>query len=346
MHAVRNETQSLYQVLDVPRDATTVEIERAYRRIKGRLQQETTPPDQRLRVMIEHAHDVLTDPARRDAYDREWHSPAAQMRRARRSPVAIGAIVAAVACVSAAAWMALREEAPAEQTRPRKEVQSSVSMAVGRVSRIDMNGQDAPLGIAFAIAEGTLVTSCEGLSPKAQAVVHFGKRAAPVNVGASDEATGLCTLTGSNVGSWPLGVSSAAPVQGTSAYAIAMARDNEPKLVDSRIRKSAPGAVRVVEAEPAPPTDALGAPLLDRNGRVLGAAARIEGKVAYLSVPPSFFPKALPAPRPAEPEPKPDAPPAAEPAPPPPVPGVKISPERRERLEKAFHPPPNVPSDL
>jgi hypothetical protein len=349
MHAVRNETQSLYRVLDVPKDASPQEIERAYRRIKARMQQETTPPDPRLRILIEHAHDVLTDAARRGAYDRQWDSPAAQAKRVARSPAALAAIVAAVASVSAAAWLALRDEAPSGEARPRKDVQGTVSMAVGRVSRIDLNGHDALLGVAFAIADGTLVTSCEGLKPDAQVLVHFGKRAAPVSVSATDEATGLCTLSGSNVGSWPLTLASAPPHPGQPVYGIAVARDFEPKLVDGKVRTVPGGILRAIEAEPAPPAEALGAPLLDRNnGHVIGAAARVEGKVGYVAIPRALVPKPTVSPaaaRPAEPQPQthPAETDAAQPVPPP---AANISPERRERLEKAFRPPPTVPADL
>lgn len=353
---MRNEPQSLYQILRVPRDARPEEIERAYRRIKHELGKETTPPDPRLRVMIEHAHDVLGDPVRREAYDREWDAPTAQIRRARRSPAAIAAMLVALAAVGVAIWLATRGPAVAAHVaRPKQEVQDAVSMAVGRVTRIDLSGHEAPLGIAFAIAEATLVTSCEGLSPDAEVTVHFGKRAAPVRVTAHDDATHLCKLTGATVGSWPLPLSHQEPSYGQLAYAIAMGANNEPRLRDATVKRAVQaGSVRAYEAQSAPDGRDLGAPILDAEGRVVGAASRLGNAIVYAPVPASYLPEVIPAtrsapePRPAEPDEATEPPPSGEV-----VPGMphsnlspNISPERRKRLEKAFRPPPTVPKDL
>lgn len=352
MARVRNEPQSLYQVLRISKDARPEEIERAYQRIKRELNRETTPPDPRLRVMVEHAHDVLTDPVRREAYDREWYAPKAQIRRARRSSATMVATLAAVVSVGIAIWMTTREPAEASRAvRPKAEIQEAVSMAVGRVTRIDMSGVQQPLGVAFAIAEGTLVTSCEGLTPNAEVMVHFGKRVAPVRVTSFDEATHLCKLTGATVGSWPLPLSHQYPAHGQLVYVPALGANNEPRLRDGAFDKAVQlGEVRAYQAAAAQDVRDLGTPLLDIEGRVVGAASRLGGQVVYAPVPKSYLPEVIPVQR-SEPEPQPaereenDAePPSGEPAPG--VPGPNISPERRKRLEKAFRPPPTVPKDL
>ena len=352
MARVRNEPQSLYQVLRISKDARPDEIERAYQRIKRELNRETTPPDPRLRVMIEHAHDVLTDPARREAYDREWYAPRAQIQRARRSPVTMAATLAALASVGIAIWMTTREPAEASHAvRPKAEIQEAVSMAVGRVTRIDMSGVQQPLGVAFAIAEGTLVTSCEGLTPDAVVMVHFGKRAAPVRVTSLDEVTRLCKLTGATVGSWPLPLSPRYPSRGQPMFVPVVGPNNEPRLRDASFRTAVQlGDVHAFQADAAPDVRDLGTPLLDADGRVVGAASRLGGQIAYAPVPKSYLPELIPVQR-SEPEPQPvereendAAPQSGEPVPG--VPGPNISPERRKRLEKAFRPPPTVPKDL
>jgi len=59
----------LYECLDVPRDADAAGIHRAYRRAAKR-----SHPDaggsQKAFAMVKHARDVLTDPRRRERYDR------------------------------------------------------------------------------------------------------------------------------------------------------------------------------------------------------------------------------------------------------------------------------------
>ena len=349
---MRNEPQSLYQVLRVSKDARPDEIERAYQRIKRELNRETTPPDPRLRVMIEHAHDTLMDPVRRETYDREWYAPKAQIQRARRSPVALVATLAAVVSVGAATWMYTREPAQAaREWRPKQEIQEAVSMAVGRVSRIDMSGTQQPLGVAFAIAEGTLVTSCEGLTPNAEVMVHFGKRVAPVRVTSFDEATHLCKLTGATVGSWPLPLSHQYPSQGQPMYVPVLGANNEPRVRDASFKTAVQlGEVHAFQADAMPDARDLGTPLLDAEGRVVGAASRLAGKIAYAPVPKSYLPEVIPVersapePQPADHEESAPEPPSGEPVPG--MPGPNISPERRQRLEKAFRPPPTVPKDL
>lgn len=349
---MRHEPQSLYQILRVSKDAKPEDIERAYRHIKREMNRETTPPDTRLRVMLEHAHDVLMDPARREAYDREWFAPKAQIERARRSRATMLATLVAVVSVGVAAWVATREPAEAARVvRPRKEVQDEVSMAVGRVTRIDLSGNEAALGVAFAIAERTLVTSCEGLMPEAEVTVHFGKRTAPVRVTSLDEATRLCKLTGGTVGSWPLRLAHQRASSGQPAYTTVVGPNNEPQLRDGSVNRTVQaGAIAAYDANPPPAPRDLGAPLLDSEGRVLGAASRLGGSIVYVPVPNSYLPEVIPTvrsapePRPAQPDDKADESASGEPIPAPP--GPKISPERRKRLEKAFRPPITVPSDL
>lgn len=59
----------LYRLLGVPRDATTTEIDDAYLGLAGAVDIDTYE-GRHLRMLLEHAHKVLTDPVRRAAYDR------------------------------------------------------------------------------------------------------------------------------------------------------------------------------------------------------------------------------------------------------------------------------------
>jgi hypothetical protein len=102
----------------------------------------------------------------------------------------------------------------------------------------------------------------------------------------------------------------------------------------------------VVEASLAVPPGSSGRPLHDVDGRGIAVAmATQDGQAENVGVPGDWIEAAKPkavAPKPAE------AAPAEKP--PKPAPEFRspheITPERRERLEKAFRPPPTIPDDL
>lgn len=322
MHGVRNEPRSLYEILGVEPDATPQQIERAYQRFKREQQRETTPPDQRLRVMIEHAHDVLMDPARREQYDNDSGARTPAIVR-KLTPARIAALLTVLAAAGGLAWgVFLRDDTPAL----KQDVSDAVAMAVGRVVRIEPSGARTPLGLAFAIAEGTLVTSCEGITPAAELLVDFGKRGAPVRATGIDAPTQLCKLGGNAVGSWPLTVSSAAPQPGQTVYVVGMTGAS-PQVKQGTFGRLPPRG------------DALGAPVLDTEGHVVAAASRVDGSLVYVPVPRSWLAAETAIHSPAATPPKLRTVESPSLAP-------DMSPARRERLEKAFRPPIEVPPDL
>jgi DnaJ-like protein/trypsin-like peptidase len=289
--ASRNE--SLYEVLGVSREASVADIDRAYRRIVAELQRETTPPDPRRRVLVGHAHDTLMDPVRREAYDRDRRGPQAAMDRARRSPALMAGIAIAVLATGAGAWALLGKDSRPGAAVPRAEIENAVTRAVGRVQRTELSGTTTPLGLAFAIDAGALVTSCAGLSPDAALGVRYGSRVVPVHVVASD-ARGLCRLAGADAGSWQLPVAYFDPAAGDAAYVVRLDANGQAMLTEARVRSiQRKGEVRVFDAAPAPAATDLGAPLLDLEGRVVAAASGTAR--SYVSLPTGWKADSRPA---------------------------------------------------
>lgn len=82
-------SQDHYAVLGVPRDATTSEIRRAYRRLARRYHPDAHPADACAAgrfASASRAYEVLRDPARRARYDRELESQPPVRRLRARSP--------------------------------------------------------------------------------------------------------------------------------------------------------------------------------------------------------------------------------------------------------------------
>src|SRR5438132_896189 len=70
-----------------------------------------------------------------------------------------------------------------------------------------MSGDSKPVGIAFAIDNGVMVTSCHGIAPGALLTVKINPRILPARVSMTDEGLGLCKLDVSTAGTTPLAIS-------------------------------------------------------------------------------------------------------------------------------------------
>ena len=229
---------------------------------------------------------MLSDPARRDAYDESLAAPAAILQRARASrrarAYAAGGALAAVLVLGGAyyAWRSTFETAP---RRDPAEIAQAASLAVGRVQAVDVGGGVKPLGLAFAVDQGTLATSCEGLTPTTQLVVSFAQRRVPARVATIYGRDGVCRLAADGMGSWPLSVTSRIPRIGTVVYATQVAAGGQVTLVPVNVRHviGEEGITTITVGSPGetlPP----GGPLLDAQGQVLGVG---EGAGRFRPVP-------------------------------------------------------------
>ena len=110
--------QTLYDILEVPRDASFEDIEVAYAKRFEKLKGETSWDSNRL-VMLNEAREVLSDAARRAAYDASLEA-ATQQPEARIHSVEIEDeprssgkwVVAGVIVVAAIIWFAMRDAPP------------------------------------------------------------------------------------------------------------------------------------------------------------------------------------------------------------------------------------------
>ena len=333
--------QTYYEILGVPPGAKLHDIGLAYNRLVAARRRPDAPPDPRGETLLKEAFAVLSDLDRRRAYDNE-------LRKARLKPAfsARQGVVAAafVALVAAGAWMYARRSAepPAPIGRTPQEIAAAATSAIGRLSSMDMSGQSKSIGVAFAVNPGVMVTSCHGIAPNAQLSVNLSPRIVPARVAMTDEALGLCKLEVDGAGSWPISISGVEARAGDVVYATSLNARGEVVLREARVKRVTPDERgRVVDVTIPLVTDNAGAPLLDIHGRVVGVTTLVEGKNRVVVIPPAW----TDATKPSEPTAPAATPPAGE-GQPPGVPAPNITPERRERLEKAFRPPPNVPDDL
>ena len=131
---------TLYEILGVPRDAKANDIGRAWKSFRTSQTDDTVPPDARRAALVKDAYEILSDPARREAYDRSLRAPQVVIAKASRhiQPlyVAIGLLVLAL---GAAGFYATRPRPdPLDRTRSLAEITTHASAAIARINAVDV----------------------------------------------------------------------------------------------------------------------------------------------------------------------------------------------------------------
>lgn len=345
---------TLYEALGVSRAAGPTEIRRAYERHVREFQKETTVPDARREARIREAFEVLSDPARRDAYDQTLVVVVKKKVGKGAIAVAVGtAVVLAGAVVFLNRPPARPPEAPA---RSAEAILATLHGSVGRVEAIDMSGTTRELGLGVQFEKGTLVASCQGLPPGAQLLVHIPPRSLPARVTMADEKLGLCKVIAERMTGEPLRFTALEPRVGDAVYALGTDAKGEAKLTaGTLVGNATEGELKRFDADVKP--QSAGAALLNRQGDVVAVALAVaDGRVRFIA-PPAAWLQEKPKPESAPVKPPEDAPAAA------PAGGdptkqpaeftdpraekgrqalERMTPEQRERFEKAFKPPDAV----
>ena len=257
-----------YEILGITRNAKSHEVKRAYDRIRAELRAEAAAPDPRRMVQLQTAYEVLSDDARRAAYDEEL---ARGPVRPGTSRIRVVAVASAIAIVAALAWLATRPARP--KPRSPTEILSMLTPAVGRVHAVDMSGGSTVLGLAFAIDRGRLAMRCAGLAPNTQLVVRIGTRDVPARVADAASKHGDCLLAAPEAGSWPLALAGSVAQAGDRLYAAQVGPTGDVSLLEGRVQRIERGARGAVLEVSGPAARAeSGAPLVDAWGRVLAIA--------------------------------------------------------------------------
>jgi S1-C subfamily serine protease len=264
--------ETLYNVLDLPRNATAGDIDRAYRRVRGEMDKAATPADPRRVALLHEAHEVLSDPQRRAAYDASLKAPSfLGLKRGVSPRTTWAAIVAGLVVLAAALYFVFRAPSKPPAKDP-KEILDAASATVGRLQSLDLSGRASTVGHVFAFGEGALVTTCHGLKAGAQLVAKIEPRSIATRVSVVDEALDVCKLSGEDVGNRPLRIGDD-PKAGDKVYAVRADAQGKLHLVDGTVKELvATPQGKVIEITMPISTEMSGGPVLDTYGRIVGIA--------------------------------------------------------------------------
>jgi hypothetical protein len=277
--------QTLYDVLDLPRGVTSREVENAYRRIKAQMEKDPEPPDARRLALVSEAFEVLADDNRRAAYDASLLADRVVAAEPRGVPLRWIAIAAAATMLAIAAIVALRPRGPA--ATPRDAIAEQAGVAVARLLAIDVGGARRAIALATTVEEGTMATTCRGLTPGVQLLVNNGTLTLAATVAIADTALDVCRLSVPSGASRPPAQNTALPRVGDRLY-VASAKADGVALQEAAVSMIVPGtsgSLIGIDRPVAP--DASGGGVFDANGKLVGIAtsARPPDRAAGLVIP-------------------------------------------------------------
>lgn len=305
--------QTLYEILDVPREANEIDVGLAYER-RRRALENAAPPDPSALALLHEAYEVLGDARRRQAYDEslvgeaekaaaraQAHAPDLvlepeedQYERRQRwlMPAIAGAAVLMLLAfvflrttdrASAPATTAVTK-APATQPATKApaappvmsppEILAEAMTGGGRLFSHEMSGRSAPVGVALGIERGGMVTTCHGLPAGAKLVVRIGEASHPAELSVTDEALNLCKLSVSGFITRPLAVAAEEPRAGERIWAVGVNSAGEFAATEGTI-KAVHGVRdgRVLELSMPVAPGASGHGVFDVHGRLVAIAS-------------------------------------------------------------------------
>lgn len=300
--------RTLYDILGVAPDASAIDIWNAYEERKAQLQ-DAVPQDPGAMALAHQAHEVLTNPKRRAAYDAslappvepppapEPSQPAPAIESDEDEPghkPPWAAIAVATGVVIAGLVFGLRNRKPAPPppepavaeveapkpaaTAPPAPITSAQILAaalpsVARLQSFEMSGRAVPVGLALSVEPGVMITTCHGIPAGVQLVASVGAQTHSAALALTDEVLDLCKLNVPGFDAKPLAIAAEEPKVADKIYALGANAAGEFALTEGIVKHIAKTpAGNVIEISvPIAPT-ASGGAVFDTYGRLIGLA--------------------------------------------------------------------------
>jgi S1-C subfamily serine protease len=300
--------RTLYDILGVASDSSAIDIWNAYEERKAELQ-DMMPQDPSAMALAHQAHEVLTNPKRRAAYDASLAprvEPAPEPESAAAPVVVIesdedepsrklpwATIAIATGVIIAGLVYGLRNR-PAKAPPPEPVVVETPAPAVAvaaapltstqilaaampsiaSLQSFEMSGRAVPLGLALVVDRGLLVTTCHGIPAGVQLVANLEGQAHSASLAVTDEMLDVCKLEAPTVRARPLALATETPKVGDRIYALGANAAAHFALTEGSVRhihKLPAGNVIEISIPIAPA--ASGGAVFDTHGKLVGIAS-------------------------------------------------------------------------
>jgi len=320
MAPMASSKKSLYEILGIERDASSLDVGLAYERRRDALRK-TVPPDPSEEALVQQAYEVLSQPKRRAAYDaslvtaEEKAAAAAQATTdlvidPEPEPVPRNRIWAGVGAglvvLAAALYFTFRaERAPAPAKEPAVEAPKPVVQApppppkplpagailttatpsVGQLLSYDMGGQAKPIGLAVAVDRGAFLTTCHGITGGSALVVRIGGESHSGSLALADEVLDLCRIAVPDLRGAGL-VTGGEPKAGERIYVMGANAKGEMALTEGTVKqlRATPNGNMLELSVPIAPGGS-GGPVFDTYGGLVGIATTGAGAGVSVALP-------------------------------------------------------------
>ena len=302
--------KTLYHILGIPRDASADDIGMAHQMRAAELER-ASPPDPGALSLVHQAHEVLSNPARRAAYDASLLAAADKVQAAGQAQapdlvvesgeeeepeqkkrmvplvgvgVAIFLAIFLVLHYSRSPAPAKPEEPVAEAPKPAppppppkplgaQQILPAALLSVGGVLSYEMSGRAVPVGLAIAVEPGAVITTCHAIPAGSQLVVKVGEESNSAAQSVTDELLDLCLLNVTGLNARVLAIATDEAKAGDKVFALGSNAKGEFALTEGTVKqmRMTPN-VKLLELSMPIAANGSGGAVLDVYGKLVGIA--------------------------------------------------------------------------